>query len=662
MAQFNTTELDFDKIKGNLKDYFKRSGSPFQDWDFDGSGLNNLLDVLSYNTHYNSMNTHVAMNESFLDSAQIRSNVVSRAKLLGYTPTSKTAATADITLVLRRKDDSTNSTYTINRGDTFTSTIDDITYTFVLLQDSQATVVVNESGIGTFTFNNLLVSQGSMKSRKYNIDNSLLNQKFVIQDRNADISTLLVKVYDTPNASTYSIYNRFKQYTSGLNSSSLIYYLEENYAGKYEIHFGNDIIGKQPGNQSVIELEFLSTRGDVANGASAFSYSGGADTTVDGTTTIIVNSASAGGSEVEDIESIRFNAPLTFIAQNRAVTTDDYKTLVKQAFGAIDSISVWGGEDNNPQQFGRVFISVKPEGALSLTREEKTSVTAALQSKRVLAIEPVVVDPDYTYLFFNVLFKYNSNFTSLTQSQMETGVRETITRFNESQLQNFDGVFRYSQFLREIDSSNTAILNSTVRVYAYKDLVLTRGSTVTHKIDFDMALFDENPSQSIIQSTSWKYNNADYFLADEAGEVGQVERNIYIYTLVEGVRTKVINSVGTLDVSKGEINLRNSQIPLTQSVETIRFEVAPDSNDIVSRRNTLLRIDVPKTSVNGEIDTAAVSGSVGDNYNTYSSRADNGVITSNTSGVTVDQGSSSSSSSGSSSSGSSSSGGGYGGY
>ena len=643
MAQFNTTELDFDKIKGNLKDYFKRSGSPFQDWDFDGSGLNNLLDVLAYNTHYNAMNTHVAMNESFLDSAQIRSNVVSRAKLLGYTPTSKTAATADITLVLRRKDDSTNSTYTINRGDTFTSTIDDITYTFVLLQDSQATVAVNNSGVGTFTFSNLLVSQGSMKARKYNIDNSLLNQKFVIQDPSVDISTLLVKVYDTPNASTYSVYNRFKEYTSGLTSSSLIYYLEENYEGKYEIHFGNNAIGKQPGNQSVIELEFLSTQGDVANGASAFSYGGGADTTVDGTTTIIVNSISAGGSDVEDIESIRFNAPLTFIAQNRAVTSDDYQTLVKQAFGAIDSISVWGGEENNPQQFGRVFISIKPEGALSLTREEKTSITDALQNKRVLAIEPVVVDPDYTYLFFNVFFKYNSSFTSLTQSQMETKVRDLITNFNDSRLQNFDGVFRYSQFLREIDSSDTAILNSTVRVYAYKDLILTRGSTVTHQVNFDMELFDENPSQSIIQSSSWKYNDVDYFLADEAGEVGQPERNIFVYSIVEGVKTKVINAVGTLDVLSGEMNLSNSRIPLSQSVETIRLEVSPNSNDIVSRRNTLLRIDVPKTSVSGEIDTAAVSGSVSDNYNTYSSRSDGGSIASNTSGVTSNQGSSSSS-------------------
>ncbi len=641
MAQFNTTELDFDKIKSNLKDYFKRSGSPFQDWDFDGSGLNNLLDILAYNTHYNAVNTHVAMNESFLDSAQIRSNVVSRAKLLGYTPTSKTAATADITLVLNRKDDSTNTTYTINRGDTFTSTIDDITYTFVLLEDSLATVDVNESGSGTFTFNNLLVSQGSMKSRKYNIDNSLLNQKFVIQDRNVDIDSLRVKVYDTPNSNSYTVYNRFKQYTSGLNSSSLIYYLEENYEGKYEIHFGNNIIGNLPGNQSVIELEFLSTRGADANGATAFSYSGGANATVDGTTTIIVNSASAGGSDVEDIESIRFNAPLTFIAQNRAVTSDDYKTLVKQAFGAIDSISVWGGELNDPPEFGKAFISIKPEGSLTLTREEKASITDALQSKRILSIEPVVVDPDYTYLFFNVFFKYNSTFTSFTKSQMETRVRETIENFNQTQLQNFDGVFRHSQLLREIDLSDSAILNSTVRVYVYKDLILSRDSSITHELDFDMELFDENPSQSIIQTTSWKYNNIDLFFADEAGEVGQSDRTIYVYKMVEGVRTKVINSVGTLNVLTGKINIDNSLVPLTQTIETIRFEASPNSNDVVSRRNTLLRIDVPKTSISGEVDTAAVSGSVSENYNTYSSRSDGGIITSNSSSVTSDQSNSS---------------------
>jgi hypothetical protein len=633
MAQFNTTELDFDQIKKNLKDYFKRSGSQFKDWDFDGSGLNNLLDVLAYNTHYNAMNNHVAMNESFLDSAQIRSNVVSRAKLLGYVPASKSAATADIDLILKRKASAVDTTYTINRGTTFSTSLDGVNYTFVLLQNAQAPVSTTGTGVATYRFSNLLISEGQLKTLRFSVDNSIPTQKFIVGNENIDVDSMIVKVYDNPNTATYSIYNPFSEFSSGLDGNSLIYYLEENYDGKYQIHFGGNGIGKQPTNAAVIEIDYLSTKGPIANGASVFSWNGGADSIIDGTSAILVNSKSAGGSEVEDIESIRFNAPLSFIAQNRAVTSDDYRSLVKQVYGAIDSISVWGGEENDPPQFGKAFISIKPTGAFTLTREEKTSIENALQSKRILSIEPVVVDPEYTNLFFNVLFKYNSNFTSLTKSQMESEARLAIQNFNNASLQNFDGVFRYSQFLNAIDTSNSAILNSTVRVYAYKDLTLTNGSTITHKLNFDMELFDENPQQSILQTSSWTYNQLDYYIADEAGESGDTIRNLYVYRLEEGQQVRLVNNVGTVNVKTGVVNISNGKIPLSNAVEVIRFEVAPNSNDVVSRRNTLLRIDVDKTSVLGEVDTAAVSGFANDNYRTYASRTEGGVIVSNTSGT-----------------------------
>ena len=209
MAQFNTTELDFDQIKKNLKDYFKRSGSQFKDWDFDGSGLNNLLDVLAYNTHYNAMNNHVAMNESFLDSAQIRSNVVSRAKLLGYVPTSKTAATADIDLILKRKAGVLDTTYTLNRGTTFSTSLDGTNYTYVLLQNAQAPVSTTAAGIATYRFSNLLISEGQLKTRRFSVDNSIPTQKFVIGDANIDVDSMIVKVYDNANTASYNIYNQF---------------------------------------------------------------------------------------------------------------------------------------------------------------------------------------------------------------------------------------------------------------------------------------------------------------------------------------------------------------------------------------------------------------------------------------------------------------------
>ena len=613
MAQFNTTELDFEQIKGNLKEYFKRSDSQFKDWDFDGSGLNNLLDVLAYNTHYNAMNAHMAMNESFLDSAQVRSNVVSRAKLLGYIPSSRTAATASVKLILPRKAGSIATTYTINRGDTFKTTIDEVNYTFIVLQDQQAGL---DEDTQAFTFDDVDISQGVLKVRKFPVDNSIVSQKFVIDDQNVDVSSMIVRVYDSESSTNYAIYNN-AVIDSSIDSESLIYFLEENTDGRYDISFGNGILGKMPDNLNIVEVDFLSTKGEEANGATTFQWVNGADAIVSGSNTVILNSKSAGGSNVEDIESIRFNAPLSYISQNRAVTADDYKALVKQAYGAIDSISVWGGEDNVPPQFGKAFISVKPTGALALTRDEKDSVISFLQSKRILSIEPVMVDPEYTYIFFNAFFKYNSNYTALTKTQMQTKVRTIIEEFNTNKLQNFDGVFRHSQLLSAIDSSDTAILNSFIRVFVYKDLSLTLGSAIAQTIDFDMELYDEDELDSIITSSNWEFNGYQYFIGDEAIAVNSDIRNVYVYRVDQNVKIKVVPTVGTLNKLTGTLLVNSSLIPITQN-EIIRIQVTPNSNDIVSRRKTLISIDSAKTTVVGEIDTIATGGSAGaENYNVF---------------------------------------------
>jgi hypothetical protein len=630
MTQFNTTELDFDQIKGNLKDYFKRGDSPFRDWDFDGSGLNNLLDILAYNTHYNAMNAHVAMNESFLDSAQVRANVVSRAKLLGYIPTSKSAAVASIDLILTPNDGVTTG-YSLNRGTSFSTTIDDTNYTFLLLEDTQVPLQTDNEGNRSYQFNDLSIYQGVLKERRYAVDNSVQNQKFVIDDPYVDTSSIVVRVYENANSQSYSIYSRFDQFTSDIDGNSTIYFIEENYDGKYEIHFGNNSIGKLPGNAAIVEIDFLSTKGNLANGASSFTWNGGADTVVDGTSTIILNSKSAGGSDIENIESIRYNAPLAYIAQNRAVTADDFQVLVKQLYGSIDSISVWGGELNDPPQFGKAFISIKPTGALTTTEEEKELIIEGLQNKRILSIEPVIVDPDYTYLFFNVFFKYNSNLTALTTGQMQSNVRNVIQAFNDEKLQNFDGVFRYSQLLQSIDNSDPAILNSFARVFLYKDLSVTFGSSISLELKFNTDLYVENSEDSIIQSSSWKYTGYDYYIGDEGSGA---ERNVYVYRLAEGVKVKVANSIGTLNTTTGKLVVNSSFIPLEKN-EIIRIEVSPNSNDIVTSRNNIIQIDEPKSTVVGEIDTISVGGTSGSqNYNTFSRHSESGGIVSNQGTIT----------------------------
>ena len=625
MAQFNTTELDFEQIKNNLKDYFKRGDSQFKDWDFDGSGLNNLLDILAYNTHYNAMNAHVAMNESFLDSAQVRSNVVSRAKLLGYTPTSKKAAVASIDLILTPKEGITQS-YSLNRGTSFSTSIDGIDYTFLLLNDTQVNQTIDDEGNRSYRFNDLSIHQGVLKNRRFTVDNSIQNQKFVIDDLNIDTQSIIVRVYDSASSQSYAVYTRFNEFTSNIDGNSAIYFLEENYNGKYEIHFGNNSIGKLPGNAAIVEIDFLSTNGNVANGAFSFTWNGGANTVIDGTSTLIVNSKSAGGSDSETIDSIRYNAPLSYITQNRAVTADDYKTLVKQLYGSIDGISVWGGEDNDPPQFGKAYISIKPTGALTTTDEEKELIVSGLQNKRILSIEPVVVDPIYTYLFFNVFFKYNSSLTSLTSGQLESNVRNVIQNFNKINLQNFEGVFRYSQLLQAIDNSDAAIINSFARVFLYKDFDLNYLIPSSIEIKFNAALEVVSSTRSIIQSTSWPYQGFSYFIGDD-GE--GIERNVYVYRLIDDKIKKVVNTIGTLNTQTGALVINTSLIPIEKN-ETVRIEVTPSSNDIITTRNNILLIDEPKSTVVGEIDTIAVAGVSGSqNYTTVARTSGVGGISSN---------------------------------
>ena len=520
-----------------------------------------------------------------------------------------------------------NESYTLSRGTSFSTSIDDTNYTFVLLTDALAPVKIDANGNRTFPFTDLSIYQGVLKERRYTADNSVQSQKYLIDDVNADTSSIVVRVYDNPSSTSYTIYTRYDELSSSLDGNSLIYYIEENYDGKFEIHFGNNSIGKQPANNAVIEIDYLSTKGAEANGGTRFTWNGGADSIVDGTSTVVVNSKSAGGSEIEDIESIRYNAPLSYISQNRAVTADDYQSLVKQLYGAIDSISVWGGEVNDPPQYGKAYISIKPAGAFTTTKEEKELIVNGLQKKRILSIEPVIVDPEYTFLFFNVFFKYNSNQTANTTGQMQTDVRNVISNFNQSNLQNFDGVFRYSQFLRAIDNSSPAILNSFARVFAYKDVLLNFGSSESITAKFNMELFVESDTKSIMQSSSWTHNNFDLYLGDEGSGTS---RNVYVYRLNEGEIVKTVNSVGTLNTTTGEVVLNSALIPI-ESNETIRIEVSPNSNDIISQRNNLLSIDVAKTTVQGEVDSVAIGGSASaDSYNTFARHSESGRIVSNT--------------------------------
>ncbi len=602
MKQLNVTELDFDQIKANLITYFKQHESgAYKDWDFEGSGLNQMLDVLAYNTHYNAILAHNSLNESFIDSAQIRSNVVSRAKLLGYTPRSRKASRATLALRFSSSINEGRESYTFASGSKFTTVLNDITYTFITVEDYTVQLdAVNDE----YFFPKVEIYQGRIKHNKYVVDDINLNQKFEIDDDTIDVSNLEVNIYDNARTNSFQAYVPFSE-IGGVTGDSNIYFINENYAGNYEVSFGDNIFGKKPDRLNIIDFKYISTLGSEANGATIFNWVGSG---ISPNITLI--SKSSEGAEKEDIESIRFNAPLSFVAQNRTVTIDDYKSIISQNITGIQTLSIWGGQDNNPPEYGKVFISGKPVDGDTLSIQQKDEIESLLKNKKVIAILPKIVDPEYTYLYFDVLFKYDSNRTSLGQGQLQSKVRRVIEEYNTDQLQQFDNIFRYSQLLSIVDNSDFSILNSFIRVFVYKTLDINYGNLTPIGLDFDMELYGEiDEEESIISSDPWTFGGITYRLADETKNGSINERNIYAYRETSsGERIKVYKSIGSLFMKEGIVKI--NPLPVEQN-ESINIYVSPASNDIVSKRNNLLSIDVDRTQITADVDTISVSGSSG---------------------------------------------------
>lgn len=601
MAQFNVTELDFQKIKDSIKDHFK-SQSKYNDWNFEGSGLSTLLDVLAYNTHYNAMVAHFSLNESFLDSAQIRGNVVSHAKLLGYIPRSVRSSSAKVNVVVTGTSGSP-SIVTLERGTRFRTAIGNATYNFLVLNSVDASK--NVAAGNTYTYSNVVIRQGVLKRMLYLVDNSIENQKFVIPEDSVDTDTLRVRVKANQDSDEYQVYTRFTT-LAGIDANSLVYFVQENASGKYEIYFGDGILGKKPGTNNIVEVEYVYSDGELANGARSFT----ALDTIGGfaTTSISVATASvsAGGAVRESIESVRYNAPLSYLSQNRAVTADDYKAIILKEFGGIDSISVWGGENNTEPDFGKVYIAVKPSATSALTAAEKEAVISILKSKNIVSITPIILDPEYTYIKLDTFFKYNPNLTDRTKAELEALIRNKITSYAETYLQRFDGVFRYSKLLAEIDSADPAILNSVSRVTMYKNVTPKVGQTNYWDITYSSPIYSTTSNESVISTSTFQIGGVDHVLGD-VPKTNSVDRTIYLYRVVGGVKTR-LGAVGTVYSAAGRV-VANGVQPDTTAAVTIY--ALPNSFDLAPKRNQLLDIGISQSTVTGEIDTIALAGSSG---------------------------------------------------
>ena len=607
-TQFNVTELDFDKIKESLITHFKSlPNSKYEDYDFEGSGLNTLIDILAYNTHYNAIHAHTAINESFLDSAQLRQNVVARAKLLSYIPKSILSPYCLLDIVIPGSANDEASAFTIPALSKVTSKIDGKTFSFITIDDHEATLDANNE----YVFSGVKFYEGVLKSQRFIVrEHAQSNQQYILKDRTADISTLKVKLFDNDNTNNYNVYSRFTSFSS-LEATSNIYFISETSDGNHQIEFGNNVYGKEPLGQNIIELEYISTSGDAANNATVFTWATSGITPK----SITLNTKSTGGAQRESIESVRFNAPLTYIAQERGVTVDDYMALINRDYEAANIISVWGGEDNVPPRYGEVFVAVKPHNAETLSSSQKLELKNLLKAKNVASTSTTIVDPEYTYLYFEIIFKYNSNQTTLNKSEIQTQVKDTLRTFNLEELEKFNVVFRHSNLLSKIDLTDISIISSLARVYAYKKLDLDAVKNISTTFPFNFQLDGEvDQVDSILTSDVFKQNGFNVRIGDE--KLNSDERRIYTYRLdSQRNEIKVDPNIGTLTPLTGEINFT----PIFSDTRPIiKIYTSPSSNDLIAKRNTLLQIDADKTIVVADKDTVSISGPAGANdYITY---------------------------------------------
>jgi hypothetical protein len=595
--QLNVSELDFDQIKLNLKE-FLQSQDKLQDYDFEGSALSTLIDVLSYVTHYNAVNANIGINETFLETAQSRGSVVGHARQLAYTPKSAAGALASVSVQVNNPN---SNALTINRGARFKSVINNVSYTFSAIKSY-------------FTddafFADVEIKQGINKKTSYIFDVQT-SERFIIPDLNVDTSTLLVNVFDSTTSTVGTTFIPVKSINQ-VTADSRVYFLNEAFDGRYEITFGDGVLGQALLNGNLIEIEYFITEGAAANGAAAFSLLDPIEENQN--VTVTLNEAAKGGSPKESIKSIKYNAPLTFASQNRAVTPDDYKAIILENFNNAKSIVVWGGEDNDPPQYGKSFISVIPNLGESLSSAEKDFViNTVIKPRSVVSITPELVDPEYTYVALEVFYKRNSSESTLSFSQITSLVNQSVNSYNENQLRKFDGVLRYSTLLNSIDTAEKSIVNSTVRLYMKKRFIPTLNQTNKYELDFSSPIYSTTSSESVIyRSSIFTFAGEQCTLQDYLNDSG--ERRIRVIRGSGVNQITIANDVGYVDAAAGKIILTDFNVSAFIGAY-IELTVIPNSNDIAPKRNNIVSIDMNDVIIAGSGDpTSTGSFAGGTNY------------------------------------------------
>jgi hypothetical protein len=604
--KINVAELDFDAIKANLKEFLKGQ-TEFQDYDFEGSAMSVLMDVLAYNTHYNALYQNMTINEMFLDSARKRDSVVSLAKMLGYTPRSAICPTATVNVVVTGGSASP-SNLTIPSYTQFSTSVDGNTYSFY----NTGSITVNRLA-NIYTFQNIKLIEGSPLTNKFNVSEGA---KYTLPNQNIDLNTLTVKVQENSSSSVYETFVRADTLV-GADSTSKLYWVKEIDGGLYEIYFGDGNIGKSLQNGNIIHTNYFVSSLEGANGAKQFTYDGinlinGANVQV------ICTSPASGGTSAESIDAIRFNAPKMYASQNRAVTPDDYKALVYANVPQAKSVSVWGGEDNNPPIYGKTFICIKPYNATKLTTVEKAYIkSTVLDNKKVVSIIPEIVDPEYLNIALSVTVYYNEQETTRSSSEIETIVRNAIFDYDDAELQKFDGVFRYSKLSKIIDTSEPSIVNNITTVLIRRKLTPRYNVSAQYLLNIINPIFS-SPDGGSFYTTGFYIagSNEIHYLNDDG--VGYIR--LFRYG-PNGVKIYVNNRIGTVDYNNGIVDIRNLHITALADVD-FEISIKPLSNDVVSALTQIAEVARDHLKVNAVADKTATGDLRGGyNYSFSSSRS-----------------------------------------
>lgn len=606
-----TSELDFDAIKSNLKTFLQGQAA-FADYDFDGAGLSVLLDILAYNTHYNALYTNLAVNESFLDSASKRSSVVSRAKEIGYVPYSSSSATATVNIVVSGTT-SSPATLTLPAYSAFNTTIEGTQFTFYNTESIVTTLLGS-----TYTFQGVQIKEGTPLSFKYTAADGV---RYTIPNQNVDMSTLAVRVQDNSASSVFTTFVNQEDLLN-LDGDSKVYFIKEIEGQLYELEFGNGVIGKALENGNIVNLTYLVTNEEAGNGARVFAYNG--STLLGGSVSVTTTTPAVGGSPAESIESIRYNAPRSYSSQNRAVTVEDYRAVIFRLYPEAQTINVWGGEDNDPPTYGKVFLSIKPITTEVLTQNQKDYIIdSILKQKNVVSITPEIVDPEYINLQVTCSVYYNPRLTIRSENTLKELVIQAIKDYNTDNLNSFTGVFRHSNLSTLIDNTEDSIVSNITTIKLHREVNIQYNTNANYTINIANPIYGSGVPEESVTSTGFYIAGNDNVMYIEDLPIDNFTGQLRLFYFSSTGAKVYTRTFGSVDYPNGIIKLTELEITgidLTQS-PVLELIIKPQSNDVVSIRNQLVTIPDENITVNLILDKVSVGDpGGGTNYIFTSSR------------------------------------------